>query len=386
MTTALSQKSVSPDDFLLHCIRLGISDQEHDDSAEGFFDGGHWEAFIHKAEKEGCTGVIYHNISRHQSRHNIPSAVLHQLEQEYLTNTGRNLLMDSELSMICQQFDAQELPALTVRGVVFFDRIYPEIGMRPLIDMDFVVHRNDFDRARRILNDLGFQCHDCYPFFFFKDDIYVDLHLDSINFWRIKGWPSSIDITHKELWKKTLPFCGYTYVRTLDVYDSIIHCCEHLMRHSFGRLIWFLDIVYLIQGKAGVFQWDRLIGRTADARALKAVHYVMAYLSQRDLCSVPSQSMAALESGSMNGIERWYYRLLLADRRDRISGDVLSLLAVPGFWRKVGLLWNGIFIEKEKFPLVRTRLTVWTYVQRIFRLMGHVLKKIYCMVSFQKFG
>ncbi len=304
MTTTRVQQGISSSDLILDLAGLDFGQ-----TLPEVLPFPNQDEFLTMAAKEGCTGLIHYNLKHYQPSHNFPESVCGHLEQEYLVNLGRNLLIDNELSNICAEFERDKLKALTVRGAVFFDQIYPELGMRPLIDMDFVVCQEDFDRVRTILGALGFEHNECYPFFFFKDNIYVDIHLDSINFWRIKNWPSAIGIKNEALWQRTVSFRGNAYIRALDGYDSIIHCSEHLMRHSFDRLIWFLDIAYLVRKEGSVFQWDQLVQRTRECCAQKAVYYVLSYLNQMNYCSVPTHILGELGAVRFNVLEKKNFSL-----------------------------------------------------------------------------
>lgn len=385
MSMVVSKKNVSLSELIIHLARLGLGQEAREDLDSFVLEEDCWKDFLTLAAKEGCTGLIHYNITHHFPDFNVPDQISHQLEQEYLTNVGRNLLIDAQLKEICARFEESKLSVLTIRGAVFFDQIYPEIGIRPLIDMDFVVHAQDFEKVQEILKGLGFENHECYPFFFFKDDIYVDIHLDSINFWRIKDWPSAIDIKNKDLWQRTVSFRGHSCVRALNTYDSILHCCEHLMRHSFDRLIWFVDIAYLVKNEGEVFDWRRMIQRAKEFHAQKAAFYVMSYLEKMNFIDVPSERLVELGDFRMNFLEKRNFRLLMANRRVNLSGDLMSLFAIPGFWLRIQALWNGIFIENEKFPLIRKRLTFFSYICRFFRLFKYIFTKTLSVFRIPKF-
>ena len=318
--------------------------------------------------------MIYVRIKNNERRDQMPRWVLKKLEEDYLTNTGRNLLLQQSIHDLVQKIDDSKLNAFLVRGATFLDQVYKDNGVRPIMDMDIVVDEKDFEDLQNVLQGEGFEWFKDYPYFYKKGEFYVDVHLNSLQFWRL-NWPTPIRITNEDLWRRTLKFEQSLVVRQLDCYDHILHCCEHLMRHNYEKLMWFMDIAYMIESHPS-FQWDELYTRAEKNNFLKPLFYVFTFLAHHELCAVKPSFYGRLENIHLNPIEKRSIRLLRRNRRRHFCGEWLAFFMIKGWSKRWQLFYYGVFIKKSRLPLVRQKFLVWSYMRRLFKFVFYQFLKL----------
>lgn len=375
MKRQLVEPNRAVDDAILRFIRK-------DNPAFTSFD---WDLFLKKSFQEGVSGLIFYNLSRSGKQSLVPPQVYQKLEDDYIANTGRNVFVSQQLEEIIGSFQRGSLRALLLRGAAFFNRIYPHLGIRSMGDIDFVVCSSDHGKAKEIFSNTGYEPAKGYPFLFYKreleDKLSVDLHLDRVGFWRIPITPFRFSINNPDIWNQSVSWDeGRPCVKMLSVYDAIFASCIHMVKHSFQRLIWFIDIVELINHAGASFNWDKLIDRAKAYRVVLPTFFVLSFINQTKLLSMPEQALTQLGDFKMSKLQAKSYRKLLDNQRQDIPGSLLYLSCIPGFPARVKFLWKAVFMEKEKVPAFTDRKGVKVYVRRFFKIVLHNLDRIVALL------
>ncbi len=64
--------------------------------------------------------------------------------------------MYQELERILQAFDEAGIPVIVLKGAALAATVYEDIGLRPMGDLDLLIHPEDFSQAIRRMRSLGF--------------------------------------------------------------------------------------------------------------------------------------------------------------------------------------------------------------------------------------
>jgi|GEM_PF-3293307 len=292
--------------------------------------------FFPRVCAEGLSGFLYYYLNAQQLSSLVPDTVLQSLRSEYLLNLGRNLLLEEEIHRIAVSLEEERIPAVLVRGAVLMNSVYPDRGIRPLIDIDLVIADENMAAAQRHLAQKGYASAPGYPCFLAKDDIYLDLHANTTSFWQASALGSALDIRRPEVWAETVSFEGLTYVRTLGATDMILSCSEHLQWHSFERLIWLVDIAALVGKQGQDFDSERFVARAEHFRLQKTVYFIFKFLANWGWVDVPQAILGRWDRIPLNRLERAILKRLLANRRHDLPGEILALFALPScshVWR-----------------------------------------------------
>jgi hypothetical protein len=335
------------DDVVLDLARRCMPGAEAPFFPEGLVSGAAWPACRKKIFEEGVSGLVFFYSCEARAQDRIPPTALEDLREDYLGNFGRNIFLSGALKKISLLFEERRIPAIFFRGADFFQRLYPSVGVRALVDLDLLVRQEELAAAKGALVSLGYAARPDYACFFSCGSVIVDLHVDEASFW--KGAKHSFAVSAKDpgVWKRSEPLSsGFSYVRRFGSYDAILSCCHHLMEHSFGRLIWFMDIAALVKHEKAAFDWDRFVDYVFARGSAKPVLYAMRYLDATGLLSVPERALSRLSRVSLNFFEARSLQLLLQNRRKNLAGELLYFFALPKVADRLRFLGSMFFPGK----------------------------------------
>ena len=86
----------------------------------------------------------------------LPLDVKRPLQSMYVRHRWADQVRRRVLREILAAFQADEIPALVLKGAALSHLVYPESGLRPMSDLDILVPRSEVWRAGQALAKLGF--------------------------------------------------------------------------------------------------------------------------------------------------------------------------------------------------------------------------------------
>jgi hypothetical protein len=117
----------------------------------------HWERFIAFAEGHGLSALLYHKIKSDDSESRLPAEVIERLRQRFLSDSVRALQGKDELHRIGDSFSKASLDFIVLKGPHLAAEVYASPGLRPYCDFDILVIKEELERARDVLVDLGYR-------------------------------------------------------------------------------------------------------------------------------------------------------------------------------------------------------------------------------------
>jgi hypothetical protein len=100
--------------------------------------------------------LLYWNLNGTPSEV-VPEAILDDLREHSQDNTLRNLTLTAELRRILAAFGSHEIPIVPYKGPVLAASAYGNLAMREFVDLDVLVHKRDFLRAKELLASIGYR-------------------------------------------------------------------------------------------------------------------------------------------------------------------------------------------------------------------------------------
>lgn len=101
----------------------------------------------------GVGPLLHHQLAGDSAA---PDELRNWLAQQAEFNTQRVARMQTELAQILAAFAAQNVPLMPLKGAILAARVYPDPGLRPMADLDVLVHPVNFEAATRLLIQLGY--------------------------------------------------------------------------------------------------------------------------------------------------------------------------------------------------------------------------------------
>jgi hypothetical protein len=236
--------------------------------------GAHWADVTNAARRHGLGACLYHTL-RHGDE-GTPPEVLRGLKWAYLRTAAASLVLERECLHIDAALSAAGIPALWIKGIALAWLVYPETGLRPMVDLDLLVPRERLNAAGRKIEALGYGPCTSDGILMQPDDPLFEMFS---NHYIYSGGPKGA--VQVELHHRLFPHHQYLELEDLDAWcwENIIgiersgqtiatfnpeayfiYLIHHaLVQHGDGdfSLLRYWDMHLL--ATAGRFDWDRVL-------------------------------------------------------------------------------------------------------------------------------
>lgn len=365
MTARLSHASIpeslTPEQrFAVRCVRnhLGTNRREHLEPGEGApVDWAHFDQVVHRHH---LRPLVYRVLSD-EPPGSVPSDRFIKWESYCQQNAKENLYLSGELRDVLDAFEDRGIRAMPFKGPVLAARAYGNISLREFADIDIIIGRDDFNRAKSILRDREYDIEYKllgegeltptqeslilefgreYEFFRETDGIHIDLH------WRFLPRRSAFGLSFGEAWQRreSIDVAGDT-VPSMSVEDTLLMLGVHGTRHCWRHLRETCDIAALVT--ACRIDWEAVVRRAESlgclrrlgiglelARTLLGVE-IPTFVEEEAIASDPTVSTLVrdakdhlFDDGSISTGDRIRFKYRAHERR----GDRLSFLLYWSFY------------------------------------------------------
>lgn len=234
--------------------------------------GAEWERLAVLAGEQGMQGLVLEHMAAAGLLPVMPEHVSQSLLAAYRAAWIRNRRLRGQQAHIIQALSACSIEVMPIKGVVLAERCYGELALRPITDLDFLVHRADVPAIGRVLVGLGYQAlygeHDPHEFYglvyhtiayYGGDGVLIELH------WELASLPAYLPrLRVDDLWSRSIAiqFAGQP-VRVLAPADELRYLCFHYAaQHQLARLIWLVDIAELVRTLTAEWEWPDFVDQT----------------------------------------------------------------------------------------------------------------------------
>ena len=236
------------------------------------------------------------------------------LRNEYYQCAAKNLVILEELERILASIRIDEASVLVLKGGALARELYSSPALRPMSDLDLLVHDEDFDEWHAALCELGYR--DGVPEMAAgldksarfqvtmvggpRDQVVVELHRSIVagqGDWRAPDmdwfWEQSEPLVPNEDGRRV-------NARQLNPTANLIYLAAHAMlQHGASemRILWLVDIDELIRRRAEGIDWDAAIEAAARFGWSGACAMVIDTLREWLATPVPERFRARFEIG-----------------------------------------------------------------------------------------
>lgn len=235
--------------------------------------------------------------------------------------------------------NAARIPALALKGTSLIASGYADRSLRPMEDVDILVHRNSLPSAIEVLATRGFYPHRTVarclldrivpegglPGWPFVNDrgLFIDLH------WNMTQLDRRPD-ADKSMWlaSRSVIFEGMAF-QVCDPADQLLHIFAHAVSDLDPRFMrWIADATFVIRG-APDLAWQRFAEQARDHRL--SIFCVDALVLLRRLVNlpIPTDTMSRLkrQSSMSERVERFSLRWNASPGVGRMTQVFLDLAA-----------------------------------------------------------
>jgi hypothetical protein len=252
--------------------------------------------------RQRLTPYLYALIMAAGCENSISAAVLKWLEEDYAWSLKQTLDQQQETRGIIQALLEHGIEAILLKGGDLRLRLYDDPAARPMTDLDLLVPKEQYAKARKTLEHLGYSlspfCAEPRPGFRerFENELFfnpppgkslgLDLH------WEIWSGAGYYRLPTHDLQARAqgLALAGLP-VKVLAPEHALIHLCLHLLEDPYG-LILVLDLALMVRRLP--LDWPFFLGEASNFQCCVPVCLVLCQLAALVPEAIPPAIMGEL--------------------------------------------------------------------------------------------
>jgi signal peptidase I len=332
-----------------------------------------WTRVKEIASREGVIGILYKQLKDSE----IPDADLSAFRDYYQSVAAQNVVNLTALEKLECVLGNENIEVMTLKGASLLNNVYYYIGMRPMGDLDLMIRPEEKERFVILLKKMGYEEDPLLSHFFKKDRVVIDLHIHALNTDRIANREALFPAGMDPIWTNSVPWSeGYQWLRRPDDMDNVLLLSQHLMKHSFSKLIWLVDILKLIKNDDFMSLTD-LLKRADFLRQRRPLSYTIYLLNKIFYHKTAAQNLTSLERG------------ILEARADGHSidliGPLMAMFCVNGFRKKVAFGFESLFpaneIVKQEVSNAFSGKGILYYPRRFLKIAAPLLRRFHMILG-----
>lgn len=279
-----------------------------------------------------------------------PAGTLKSLENAYFTCLAENVRRLEAIKRIEPFLEARGGCAMVFKGAALIGSAYDDPGLRPMEDIDLMAQPGREEALCRALLDAGFVRHYRFPALFEKDCVRIDVHVHPLNADRVAARAGLLGFGSKSVFERSIPFQpGMKRIRKPSDIDHIFILIQHMVKHSFAKLVWLEDVRRILRHKDTRFliELNRAICAYGQQRPMAYVSYLAGNIYGIPL--YPANSFISPPTLSLTRIEKALLDLRVSGRSMGDLGNLLWLFCLPD--RRIAFR----FAVQTLFPVVSPR-------------------------------
>ena len=334
-------------------------------------------AFVDLAIKEGVAGFLFRHLKNNETADQISDADRLRLEQIYYASVRKNMRLQQALSEIIEQAAQSDIRVVLLQGISLLDCVYSDIGLRALTDLDLWILPENFSGLSDCMSRLGYEHRKPYRQVFVRDDICVDIHTHLLWAERIQTRSSLLHLSQAEIFNaaESQRLEGGIAYR-LNPADQFVYLALHCLKHFAQRLIWLVDLVFLIRPWTHA-EWASLRQRASELGQMRTVQYLLYLLEDLAAYRPPQECLDLFTHPPLKAWEKGILQIRKEKNQLPVWAPLVLLPANLSPARKAGFVFENLFpgppVLRQIFSS-RPELKNWQlYGLRVLQLMG--LKK-----------
>ena len=236
-----------------------------------------WDYLFATAYTQGLVPLL------HKHLHSVPEELVPvgfrtRVKRESVANTQNVLHLVGKQLKLFHLFREHHIPTAIFKGSALAQAAYGDFSLRQAGDIDVLISRDDFHRAKALLESLGYQmspqltaaqlsshlASNC-EIQFVRDDWFtiVDLH------WALAPKSFVFKMETDELLSRLQPVSiAGTEIDTLATEDQIVYLSMHGAKHLWRALEWISSLAELLRSTESI-AWDTVVERAENAHATR---------------------------------------------------------------------------------------------------------------------
>lgn len=314
-----------------------------------------WGFILWRSEAYRTTPLVHYHLERLKLLGRAPEPVRAYLSNWARLSAARTTALTHELLEVVDAFTSRDIEFHLIKGVAIAPFLYPDAALRPMLDVDVMIHPEDIPSARRVMTELGYQHgiwdpetnqvdvveyapvdmvgHHELPAYhslvrmdspvraelvpepwrrkhlkcFFHNDgtvdflVFVDLHFNlSVGFDQADVWRG---VRSESLLNRTINLQSLTTM----LWFFAARLYNEAFQFNTSKLIMFGDAHTILERAADAIDWDELVSVAEKYEMQPSLYYVLAHLANLTGAPIPEDVVEALrpDKAAMPHVNDW---------------------------------------------------------------------------------
>jgi Uncharacterised nucleotidyltransferase len=324
-----------------------------------------WDYLLTTAYAHGLLPLLHRNLT--SAAGIVPGHFLSRLKRESVANSQNVLHLIGKQLRVYKLFKENEIPVALFKGALLSQMAYGELSLRQAGDIDVLIDRRHFDRAKSLLESLGYEMfpqltppqlashlNNHCELQFMRDEWFtvVDLH------WDLAPRSFVFGVKAEEVMSRlqSISLAG-TKVETFGAEDSVLYQSMHGAKHLWRRLEWITALAESLRSTPEL-SWDTVVDRAAKAHATRMLALGLRLVEEFSDVAIPTHVLGSVDSdrsmqrmagrvrkelfikfGAADSTETNLYNLRVMDRKRDALMSALRAIFVPTLsdWQALAL-------------------------------------------------
>lgn len=303
-----------------------------------------WSALVEDARRNGVSGILHTVVPD-----DAPASVREALRSDYHTQLAANMLYLERLAQIVPALKTASVRFAVVKGAALLATVYPDLGMRAMKDVDLLVHPEDANILKPVMQQLGWQEEDediagkqfgeryrAETSFTRREGslmLRVEAHLDVPGFYpRSRG----------AIWQRIVAVCaaGIDEMPVLSLPAHLNYLCTHFYYHHCGQgLKWLVDVALLA---SQVRSWHDVVVDAYEFGATRPVHLALHDIARYLQVPVPQHIVETLRFLPMPLSLRLLFEMCKRPSLHYLGIRLLDIYRAPNWSTRFGYVWRKL--------------------------------------------
>src|SRR5829696_9555270 len=358
-----------------------------------------WDYLFSTAQAHGLLPLLHKDLTS-VGGDLVPGHFLSRLKRESVANSQNVLHLVGKQLRVYKLFKENNLPVALFKGPLLAQMAYGEISLRQAGDIDLLIERQHFDRARCLLESLGYEMfprltpaqlashlsNHC-EIQFMRDEwlTVVDLH------WELAPGSFVFGVTADEVMSRlqSVSLAGTT-VETFGAEDLVLYQAMHGAKHLWRRLEWISCLAETLRATTGI-NWDTLVHRAATAHGTRILALGLRLIEQFSDVPLPAHVLNSVDPdkamqrmatqirsqlfttfGPAESTETNLYNLRIMDRKRDALVSALRSIFIPTLpdWQSLALPASLHSLYYAYRPLRLSKLYSTSLLRRLRHASG----------------
>ncbi len=329
---------------------------------------------IDLAVREGLAGFLYKSLLKADLLETLNDHHRQILYTTYYLTIRRNLKSIHALNQFAPRLIENDIQVVLMQGISLLQQVYRDIGLRPMNDIDIWVLPNRYADLVNSLVSQGFERNPIYPDTFSKGEVVLDIHTHILWADRINSRKQLIKIDQTQIFDDTRPINAENpAINCLNSADQFLYLSLHALKHNLERLIWLVDIRYLIADWSAS-DWLRLTSRAEKLGQQATLYYMLVVLAQIFALRLPADIAAGVDSTYSNFFVKRILNRRVKGRPIPTWGQLMLMSAGTGLRERIAFVSESLFpkprVLRQVFPNSKRLSNRRLYWKRALQILG----------------